>query len=65
MKYMQSDVLEKASKKRGRKLKEEREQWLKEQAEKEANLSLYEKKIEVQLDASLFELCHEIPQAPK
>ena len=33
-------------KKRGRKSKEEREQWLKEQAEKEANLPLYEKKIE-------------------
>ena len=35
-----------APKKRGRKSKEEREQWLKEQAEKEANLPLYEKKIE-------------------
>src|SRR5690625_5211444 len=30
-------------KKRGRKLKAEREQWLKEQSEKEANLSIYEK----------------------
>ncbi|TFJ91563.1 transposase, partial [Lentibacillus salicampi] len=39
-------------KKRGRKSKEEREQWLKEQAEKEANLPLYDKKIEAQLDAS-------------
>ncbi len=33
-------------KKRGRKSKAEREQWLKEQAEKEANIPLYEKKIE-------------------
>lgn len=54
-----------APKKRGRKSKEEREQWLKEQAEKEANLPLYEKKIEAQLDASLDELRTEIPQDPK
>lgn len=33
-------------KKRGRKKKEEREKWLAEQAEREANLPLYEKKIE-------------------
>lgn len=52
-------------KKRGRKSKEEREQWLKEQAEKEANLPLYEKKIEAQLDASLDELRTEVPQSPK
>jgi len=52
-------------KKRGRKPKHEREQWLKEQAEKEANLSLYEKKIEVQLDVSLIELRTEVPQDPK
>lgn len=52
-------------KKRGRKLKEEREQWLKEQAEKEANLPLYEKKIEAQLDASLDELRNEVPQDPQ
>lgn len=52
-------------KKRGRKPKHEREQWLKEQTEKEANLSLYEKKIELQLDASLSELRTEIPQGPK
>src|SRR5690625_5293118 len=52
-------------KKRGRKPKAEREQWLKEQAEKEASLPLYEKKIEAQLDASLTELRAEVPQDPK
>lgn len=52
-------------KKRGRKSKEEREQWLKEQAEKEANLPLYEKKIEAQLDAPLTKLRAEVPQDPK
>src|SRR5690625_3222904 len=52
-------------KKRGRKPKEEREQWLKEQAEKEANMPLYEKKIEAQLDASLPELRNGVPQDPK
>lgn len=40
-------------KKRGRKSKEEREKWLAEQTEKEANLTLFEKKMEVQLDAPL------------
>src|SRR5690625_6312300 len=43
-------------KKRGRKSKAEREQWLQEQAEKEANLPIYEKKIEAQLDVPLAEL---------
>ena len=52
-------------KKRGRKLKAEREQWLKEQAEKEANLPIYEKKIENQLDISLDQLRTEVPQTPK
>lgn len=52
-------------KKRGRKPKEKRDEWLKEQAEKEANLPLYEKKIEAQLDASLDELRSEIPLNPK
>ena len=52
-------------KKRGRKPKHEREQWLKEQAEKEANLSIYEKKIEAQLDVSLSDLRSEVPQDPK
>ncbi|SDL25225.1 IS1182 family transposase [Lacicoccus qingdaonensis] len=52
-------------KKRGRKSKEERDEWLKEQAEKEANSPLYEKKIEVQLDTPLDELRAEIPLDPK
>ena len=52
-------------KKRGRKSKEEREQWLKEKAEQEANMSLYDKKIEAQLDASLTELRDEVPRDPK
>lgn len=51
--------------KRGRKPKEKRDEWLKEQAEKEANLPLYEKKIEAQLDAYLDELRSEIPLNPK
>lgn len=51
--------------KRGRKPKEEREQWLKDQAEKEANLPLYEKKIEAQLDVPLAELRSEVPIDPK
>lgn len=55
----------KTPKKRGRKKKEEREQWLADKAQEEANLSLYEKKIEAQLDAPLHKLRSEIPQAPK
>ena len=49
-------------KKRGRKSKEEQEQWLREKTEREANLSLYEKKIEDQLDAPLEALRSEVPQ---
>src|SRR5690625_6598479 len=52
-------------KKRGRKSKAEREQWLQEQAEKEANLPIYEKKIETQLYVPLAELRAEVPQEPK
>src|SRR5699024_7587888 len=52
-------------KKRGRKSKAKREQWQKEQAEKEANLPIYEKKIEAQLDISLTELRTEVTQDPK
>ncbi|PWA12480.1 IS1182 family transposase [Pueribacillus theae] len=52
-------------KKRGRKSKEEREQWLIEKAEREASLPLFEKKIEDQLDVSLVELRAEIPQDPE
>ena len=52
-------------KKRGRKSKAEREQWLNEQAELEANQSIYEKKIEDQLDVPLAELRSAVPQDPK
>src|SRR5690625_2476474 len=52
-------------KKRGRKPKAEREQWLKEKAEKEANLPIYEKKIEDQLGVPLDELRTKVPQHPK
>jgi transposase len=52
-------------KKRGRKSKEEREQWLIEKAELEANLPLFEKKIEDQLDVSLDELRAAIPKDPQ
>ncbi len=52
-------------KKRGRKSNEKREQWLIEKAEREANLPLFEKKIEEQLDVPLAELRHEIPQDPQ
>src|SRR5699024_7164726 len=54
-----------APKKRGRKSKSEREQWVKEQAEMEANLPIYEKKIETQLDVSLSNLRSKVPQDPK
>ncbi|WP_339060282.1 IS1182 family transposase [Tepidibacillus marianensis] len=53
------------SKKRGRKSKEEKEKWLQEKAGKEANLSLYEKTIEAQLDASINDLRSLIPIDPK
>jgi transposase len=50
-------------KKRGRKSKAEREQWLLEQAEREANLPLFEKKIVDQLYS--FSLRTDIPQEPR
>ncbi len=53
------------SKKRGRKSKEEHDQWLVEQAEREANRPLYEKKIEAQLDVPLHVLRDEVPKHPK
>lgn len=56
---------DKEPKKRGRKSKEEREEWLAEQAKKEANLPLFEKKIEAQLDARLSELRAQVPKEPK
>jgi transposase len=48
--------------KRGRKSKEEREQWLIEKAEREASLPLFEKKIEDQLDVPLAneDLCQKV-----
>lgn len=52
-------------KKRGRKSKEERKQWLAEKTEREASLPLFEKKIEDQLDIPLVELRTEIPQNPE
>ncbi|MBL5783787.1 transposase, partial [Bacillus sporothermodurans] len=51
--------------KRGRKSKDERDGWLKEQAETEANLPLYDRKIVAQLDVPLAELRAEVPQDPK
>jgi transposase len=52
-------------KKRGRKSKIEREQWLIEQAEREATLSIFEKKIEDQLTVPLSELRSKVPQSPQ
>ncbi|MCG7333644.1 IS1182 family transposase [Salinicoccus roseus] len=52
-------------KKRGRKSKEERDQWLKAEAEKAANLPLYEKPIAAQLDATLADLRQDVPQDPR
>ncbi len=52
-------------KKRGRKSKEEREQWLIEQAEQQANLPIFEKKIEDQLEVSLAELRANVPIEPR
>lgn len=52
-------------KKRGRKSKIEREQWLIEQAEREATLSIFEKKIADQLTVPLIELRSKVPQSPQ
>src|SRR5699024_2919724 len=54
-----------APKKRGRKAKTERGQWLREQAKKEANKPLYDKKIEAQLTSSLANLREDVPRAPQ
>jgi len=51
-------------KKRGRKSKGEREQWLKEQLEIEESRPLFEKKVEAQLAYSYDELVKEIPMTP-
>lgn len=50
-------------KKRSRKSKAERDQWLQEQMELEANRSLLEKKVEEQLPYSFAELAEQIPLA--
>lgn len=55
----------KTPQKRGRKSKAEHEKWLQEKAEKELNLSPYEKTIESQLDVSLNELRLSVPIDPK
>src|SRR5699024_6186120 len=54
-----------APKKRGRKSKAERDQWLREQAEKEANKALYDKKTEAQLTSLLADLREDVPRAPQ
>ncbi|MGF7047977.1 transposase [Paenibacillus sp. DS2015] len=51
-------------KKRGRKSKGEREQWLKEQLKLEENLPLFEKKVEAQLTYGYDALVKEIPLTP-
>jgi transposase len=59
------EQIEKEPKKRGRKKKEEREKWLLEKAEEEANLPLYQKTIAAQLDVSLSELRSSVPIQPE
>ncbi len=60
-----TEKTEKTPKKRGRKSKEEREAWLLEQAEIEANQSTYEKKIETQLAVPTATLLQEKPIEPQ
>ena len=60
-----SEKKEKAPKKRGRKSKEEREAWLLEQAEIEANLTTYEKKLAAQLTIPTATLLQDMPIQPK
>lgn len=60
-----TEKVKKEPQKRGRKKKEEREQWLLAQAEKEANLPLYEKTIAGQLDVPLKELRSAVPIQPE
>lgn len=55
----------KPPKKRGRKTKEEQAAWLAEQAEIEANLTTYEKKLEAQLSIPAETLWQDIPIEPK
>lgn len=60
-----SEKKEKVPKKRGRKSKEEREAWLLEQAEIEANLTTYEKKLAAQLTIPTATLIQDMPTEPK
>ena len=60
-----TDKVVKEPKKRGRKKKEEREQWLLDKAEKDANLPIYEKTISDQLDVPLEELRSSVPTQPE
>ena len=60
-----AEKLKSKPKKRGRKSKGEREKRLIGQAEMEANSSLYERRMESQLDIPLAELRSEVPQDPK
>jgi len=60
-----SEKLKLELKKRGFKLKLKREQWLKENYEKESNLFIYEKKIEGQLNLPLDELLSEVSESLK
>ncbi|MGE7624687.1 transposase, partial [Viridibacillus sp. NPDC096237] len=53
-----------APKKRGRKSKEEQEQWLQEKQLQEANLTLYQKEIKAQLNETTATLWQEAPIAP-
>lgn len=62
---VKKENVEKEPKKRGRKKKEEREQWLLEKAEEESNLPLYEKTIAAQLDVPLSELRSLVPILPE
>lgn len=55
----------KAPKKRGRKSKAERDAWLVERAEKEANQATYEKELKEQLDIPLETLWSDVPVEPQ
>ncbi|GAK05590.1 mobile element protein [Geomicrobium sp. JCM 19037] len=60
-----TEKMKELAKKLGRKPKAEQEAWSQEQAEKEAALSLYDKKIEDQLDTSVDLLRAKVPMDPK
>ncbi|MFB4159287.1 transposase, partial [Geomicrobium sp. JSM 1781026] len=65
VKEEKSENMKESPTKRGRKTKAEQEAWRQEQTEKEAALSLYDKKIEDQLDISVDLLRAEVPMDPK